>query len=264
MIDRQSKLSLVKQCELLSVSRSMIYYVPKGESGLNLSLMRLIDEQHMSEPSYGVRRMSKWLSRQGYCVSRKRVRRLMAVMGLRAIYQKPRLSQPNQGHMKYPYLLVDTQINRPNQVWCADITYIAMPRGFMYLVAVMDWYSRKVLSWKLSNTLDVGFCMEALDEASAKYGAPEIFNTDQGSQFTSGEFTQALIELGAKISMDGKGRWVDNVMIERLWRSVKYECVYIKVFESGMELRLGLKEWFEKYNSRRLHQGLNCKEQDLI
>ena len=264
MIDRNSEISLVKQCELLSVSRAMIYYVPKGETALNLALMRLIDEQHLKKPSYGVERMRAWVNRQGYCVSSKRVRRLMSVMGLMAIYQKPKLSKPNEQHEIYPYLLRDRAITRANEVWCTDITYIPMPRGFMYLTAVMDWHSRKVLSWRLSNTMDVGFCVEALTEALEKYGVPEVFNTDQGSQFTSEKFTQVLKDHQIKISMDGKGRWVDNVMIERLWRSVKYECVYINVYESGSGLRLGLKDWFESYNADRPHQGLNDRTPDEV
>ena len=185
-------------------------------------------------------------------------------MGLMAIYQKPKLSKPNEHHEIYPYLLRDRAITRANEVWCTDITYIPMPRGFMYLTAVMDWHSRKVLSWRLSNTMDVGFCVEALTEALEKYGVPEVFNTDQGSQFTSEKFTQVLKDHQIKISMDGKGRWVDNVMIERLWRSVKYECVYINVYESGSGLRLGLKDWFESYNADRPHQGLNDRTPDEV
>jgi putative transposase len=241
---------------LLSISRSGFYYQPSGESELNLTLMRLIDEQHMRTPYYGARQMARYLRREGYVVGRKRIRRLMQKMGLCVVYQRPRTTVPAVDHEVYPYLLRDLVIDRPNQVWCADITYIQMQRGFLYLVAVMDWASRKVLAWRLSNTMDTEFSIEALEEALAKYGKPEIFNTDQGSQFTSPRFTGILKEAGVKISMDGKGRWMDNVFIERLWRSLKYECVYLLAFESGAEARNGIGAWMKFYGAQRPHSAL--------
>jgi putative transposase len=219
------QLSIVRQCELVSISRSGFYYRPAGETPVNLELMRLIDTQFLEAPWYGSRQMARHLRREGYTVGRKRVRRLMAKMGLAPIYQRPRTTVPHPEHRVHPYLLRDLAIDRPNQVWCADITYIPMRRGFLYLVAIMDWMSRKVLAWRVSNTMDVEFCLEALEEALARFGKPEIFNTDQGSQFTSPRFTGVLQEAGIRISMDGRGRWMDNVFIERLWRSLKYECV---------------------------------------
>lgn len=250
-------LSIARQCHLLSISRSSYYYEERGESPLNQELMRLIDEQFLDTPYYGARLMAKHLKRTGYHVNRKRIRRLMHSMGLEAIYQKPNTSKPHPEHRVYPYLLRGVSIVRPNQIWCADITYIPMRRGFLYLVAVMDWYSRKVLSWRLSNTLESEFCVAALEEALGKYGTPEIFNTDQGSQFTSLDFTQTLSEAGVRISMDGKGRWKDNVMIERLWRTLKYECVYLNAFETGSEAREGIGSWVELYNRKRPHSRLD-------
>ena len=241
MIDPEHpRLSVVRQCELVSISRSGFYYQPAGETPLNLALMRLIDGQFLETPWYGSRQMARHLRREGYTVGRKRVRRLMAKMGLEPIYQRPRTTVPHPGHRIYPYLLRDLVIDRPNQVWCADITYIPMRRGFLYLVAIMDWATRKVLSWRVSNTMDAEFCIEALEEALARFGRPEIFNTDQGSQFTSPRFTGVLEKAGVRISMDGRGRWMDNVFIERLWRSLKYECIYLHAFETGSELRAGL------------------------
>lgn len=225
----------------------------KGESSLNLSLMRKIDEQFLETPWYGSRQMARWLKREGYRANRKRVQRLMKRMGLHPIYQVPKTTEPHPDHKIYPYLLRDLVIDRPNQVWCSDITYIPMRRGFLYLVAIMDWQSRKVLSWRLSNTMDTSFCVEALRDAMALYGKPEIFNTDQGSQFTSMDFTEVLKSAGVRISMDGKGRWMDNVFIERLWRSLKYESVYLNAFETGSEARAGIDWWIEYYNSRRPH-----------
>ncbi len=218
--------------------------------------MRLIDEQFLQTPFYGSRQMRRWLRRQGYTVSRKRVRRLMRLLGLQAIFQRPRTSQLHPEHRIYPYLLRDLEITRPNHVWCADVTYIPLQRGFLYLVAVMDWASRKVLSWRLSNTLDTSFCGEALQEALERYGPPEIFNTDQGSQFTSVDFTDALKEAGIRISMDGKGRWMDNVFIERLWRSLKYEQVYLSEYATGSEARAGIGWWMDFYNECRPHSSL--------
>ena len=250
------RLSIVRQCELVALSRSSFYYRPVGESAENLALMRRIDEQFLATPWYGARQMVRHLRRQGHAVGRKRVRRLMAKMGLAAVYQRPRTTVPHPEHRIWPYLLRDLAIDRPNQVWCADITSIPMRRGFLYLVAVMDWASRKVLAWRLSNTLEAEFCIEALGEALARYGRPEIFNTDQGSQFTSPRFTGVLTEAGVRVSMDGRGRWMDNVFIERLWRSVKYECVYLHAFETGSEARAGLGRWITYYNADRPHSAL--------
>jgi putative transposase len=235
-----SQLSIVRPCELVSISRSGFYCRPAGGAPLTLELMRLIDAQFLETPWSGSRQMARHLRREGYPVGRKRVRRLMAKMGLAPIYQRPRTTVPHPEHRLYPYLLRDLVIERPNQVWCADLTYIPMRRGFLYLVAVMDWATRKVLSWRVSNTMDVEFCREALEEALARFGKPEIFNTDQGSQFTSPRFTGVLQDAGIRISMDGRGRWMDNVFIERLWRSLKYECVCLHAFETGSELRAGL------------------------
>ena len=257
MVDGAHQLSIVRQCQLLGVSRSSHYYACKGESPENLALMRLIDAQYLATPWYGARQMARHLRRRGRDVGRKRVRRLMRLMGLRAIYRRPRTSEPQPGHRVYPYLLHGLQIERPNHVWCADITYIPMRRGFLYLVVIMDWATRTVLSWRLSNTLDSDFCVEALEEALAKYGTPEIFNTDQGSQFTSQAFTQVLSEAGVRISMDGKGRWVDNVFIERLWRSLKYECVYLHDLADGPQARQVLGSWLQYYNQERPHSSLS-------
>jgi putative transposase len=224
--------------------------------------MRLIDAQFQEAPWYGSRQMARHLQREGYTVGRKRVRRLMAKMGLAPIYLRPRTTVPHPEHRVYPYLLRDLAIDRPNQVWCADITYIPMRRGFLYLVAIMDWTSRKVLAWRVSHTMDVEFCLEALEEAMAGFGKPEIFNTDQGSQFTSPRFTGMLRDAGTRISMDGRGRWMDNVFIERLWRSLKYECVYLHAFETGSELRAGLSRWIGYYNARRPHSTLEGRTPD--
>ena len=256
------QLSIVRQCELVSISRSGFYYRPAGETPLNLTLMRLIDAQFLEAPWYGSRQMARHLRREGYTVGRKRVRRLMAKMGLAPIYQRPRTTVPHPEHRIYPYLLRDRMIDRPNQVWCADITYIPMRRGFLYLVAIMDWASRKVLAWRVSNTMDVEFCLEALEEALARFGNPEIFNTDQGSQFTSPRFTAVLRDAEVRISMDGRGRWMDNVFIERLWRSLKYECIYLHAFETGSELRAGLQTWIGYYNARRPHSTLGGRTPD--
>jgi putative transposase len=218
--------------------------------------MRLLDEQFLETPWYGTRQMTRHLRRLDRPVGRKRVRRLMAKMGLAAIYQRPRTTIPHPEHRIYPYLLRNLVVDRPDHVWCADITYIPMRRGFLYLVAVMDWSTRRVLSWRLSNTMDVDFCIAALEEALARFGRPEIFNTDQGSQFTSPRFAEVLTDAGVRISMDGRGRWMDNVFIERLWRSLKYECVYLHAFETGSELRAGLLRWIGYYNTRRPHSSL--------
>ncbi len=255
-------LSVVRQCELVSISRSGFYYQPVGETELNLELMRLIDAQFLETPWYGSRQMARHLRLEGYQVGRKRIRRLMTKMGLAPIYQRPRTTVPNPEHRIYPYLLREMVITCPNQVWCADITYIPMRRGFLYLVAVMDWATRKVLSWRVSNTMDTEFCVAALEEALARFGHPEIFNTDQGSQFTSPRFTAVLHAAGVKISMDGRGRWMDNVFVERLWRSLKDECVYLHAFETGSELRAGLSRWISYYNVRRPHSTLAGRTPD--
>ena len=255
-------LSIVRQCALLQISRSGRYYRPAGERAATLVLMRLIDEAFLDSPYYGSRQMMRHLHRLGHRVGRNRVARLMRKMGLRALYQKPNTSAPHPEHRVYPYLLRDLAITRPNQVWCSDITYIPMRRGFLYLVAIMDWHSRRVLSWRLSNTMDVAFCIEALEEALARHGRPEIFNTDQGSQFTSQPFTKMLKDAVVRISMDGRGRWMDNVFIERLWRSLKYECVYLHAFENGLALHAGLAQWVGHYNSMRPHSALGGRTPD--
>ncbi|XKH38623.1 IS3 family transposase [Azospirillum doebereinerae] len=250
------RLTIRRQCELISISRSSYYEVAKGEPAANLALMRLIDEQFLETPWYGSRQMTRHLRRHGHEVNRKRVRRLMGRMGLQAVYQRPKTTVRHPEHKVWPYLLRDVTIDRPNQVWCTDITYIPMRRGFLYLVAVMDWATRKVLSWRLSNTMDVEFCIEAVEEAMARHGRPDIFNTDQGSQFTSPRFTGLLTAAGIRVSMDGRGRWMDNVFIERLWRSMKYECVYLHAFETGSEAKAGIGRWIDYYNLDRPHSAL--------
>ena len=250
------RLSIAAQCRLLLISRSSYYYAPAPESEETLALMRVIDAAFLDMPWYGSRQMARHLRREGHDVGRRRVRRLMARMGLSAIYQRPRTSTAHPQHRIYPYLLRELAIERPNHVWCADVTYVPMRRGFLYLVAIMDWASRKVLAWRLSNTMDADFCVAALEEALARFGKPEIFNTDQGSQFTSSAFTNVLRDADVRISMDGRGRWMDNVFIERLWRSIKYECVYLNAFETGSELRAGLARWITYYNTERPHSGL--------
>ncbi len=250
------RLSIAKQCRLLSISRSSFYYEPKGETTQNLVLMRLIDEQFLETPFYGVRQMTWHLRAQGHLVNEKRIRRLMRLMGLMPIYQHPNTSRPCPQHKTYPYLLRGLRVDRPNQVWCADITYIPMRRGFLYLVAIMDWATRKVLAWRLSNTLDTDFCVEALNEAVLHFGAPDIMNTDQGSQFTSWGWTDRLRKAGVKISMDGKGRFLDNIFVERLWRSLKYECVYLHAWSGGREAKAGIGKWVAFYNQQRPHSAL--------
>ena len=254
------RLSIRNQCKLLDLQRSTYYYQPQGESEYNLELMRVIDELFTNLPFLGSRQMRRMLVDMGHQVGRGRVRRLMRKMGLMAVFHKPRTSQPHAEHKIYPYLLRKVPIVRCNQVWCSDITYIPMKRGFLYLVTVMDWYSRAVLSWRLSNTMDSDFCVAALEDALNRYGVPEIFNTDQGSQFTSYDFTKTLRDAGVRISMDGRGRWLDNAMIERLWRSLKYECVYLREYETGSDLRRSLAWWFDFYNSRRPHSVFNGRK----
>jgi len=251
-------LSVRRQCELLGVNRAGLYYEPVGESEENLRLMRLLDEQYTRAPFYGSRRMTAWLATQGHEVNRKRISRLMQVMGVEAVYPKPKLSQPGEGHKIYPYLLRGVTVERVNQVWSTDITYIRMAQGFVYLVAVMDWFSRYVLSWSLSLTLEIDFCLEALKSAFRR-GQPEIFNSDQGSHFTSEKFTGALKAKQIAISMDGRGRCMDNIWIERLWRSLKYEEVYLKDYESVTEARVGIERYFRFYNQERLHQSLDYR-----
>ena len=259
MVDRQHPaLSTLRQCASLGISRSSLYYRPKRTSCEDLALMKLIDQQYLATPFYGSRRMAVWFNRQGHQVSRKRVQRLMRTMGLAAIYRRPRTSQPAPGHKVYPYLLGGMEITRPNHVWAADITYIPMAKGFLYLVAIMDWYSRYVLAWNLSNTLDAEFCFQALEEALSK-GKPEIFNTDQGSQFTSEAFTGLLEQHEVKISMDGKGRYADNIFVERLWRTVKYEEVYLKAYSNGREAKAGIGAYFHFYNAQMPHQALDYR-----
>ena len=226
--------------------------------------MKLLDQQYLKTPFYGSRKMVQFLQEQGYQVGRKRVRRLMRQLGIEAIYPKPKLSQRNHEHKVYPYLLRGLAITRVNQVWCTDITYLPVLRGHYYLVAIMDWYSRKVLSWQISNSLDVHFCLDALGESLSRYGGPEIFNSDQGSQFTSNAFTERLSAVGVQISMDGRGRYLDNIFIERLWRSIKYELIYLNEFENGIHLRKEVKEWFNWYNDERYHQALEYKTPEQV
>ena len=249
-------LSIAMQCRLLSISRSSYYYAPVPESDETLAVMTVIDETFIECPWYGSRQMARHLRRLGHAIGRRRVRRLMAMVGLAPIYQRRRMSDPHPEHRIYPYLLRNLEIMRPNHVWCADITYIPRRHGFLYLVAIMDWATRKVLAWRLSNTMDAGFCVAALEEALSRFGNPEIFNTDQGSQFTGFAFTSVLRDAEVRISMDGRGRWMDNVFIERLWRSLKYECFYLYAFETGSELRAGLGRWITHYNAQRPHCGL--------
>ena len=249
------KLSITRQCNVLSISRSSFYYRLKGESEANLVLMRRLDELFMKWPFYGSRQMVRQLWREGIGVGRHRVRRLMRLMGLEAIYQAPRTSEPHPAHRIYPYLLKGMAIERPNHVWCADITYIPVQRGFLYLVAIMDWATRRVLSWRLSNTMDAAFCVEALAEALSRYGKPEIFNTDQGSQFTSFEFTGVLKGAEITISMDGRGRCMDNIFIERLWRSLKYEAVYLHELTDGFRAERVIGDWIDFYNTERPHSA---------
>jgi len=250
-------LSVSRQCGILSIGRSSFYYRPRGESPETLALMRRIDELFLKYPFYGSRQMVRQLRRDGIHVGRHRARRLMRLMGLQAIYQAPRTSAPHPAHRIYPYLLGGLAIDRPNRVWCADITYIPVQRGFLYLVAIMDWATRHVLAWRLSNTMDAAFCVEALGEALSRYGRPEIFNTDQGSQFTSLAFTGALKAAGIEISMDGRGRCMDNIFIERLWRSLKYEAVYLHELTDGFVAERVIGEWIDFYNAERPHSALD-------
>jgi putative transposase len=246
----------MRQCELLDLSRSSVYYRPQPICAADLTLMRRIDELHLAHPFFGSRRLARMLQRAGVTVGRLHVATLMRLMGIEAIYRKKRTSIPQKGHKIYPYLLRDVAIERPNQVWATDITYLPMAKGFAYLVAIVDLYSRKVLAWRVSNAMTSEFCVEALNEALARYGAPEIFNTDQGSQFTDEDFTAPLLAKGVRVSMDGKGRWIDNVFVERLWRSVKYELIYLHAHESIRALKQALGDYFEFFNTVRPHQSL--------
>jgi putative transposase len=264
MITPSKSLSISSQCRLLSVSRASFYYQPKPMKEEDLKLMRLIDEQFLKTPTWGSRSMRNHLRRLGYKVNRKRIQRLMRIMGLEPIYPKPRTSRPHPDHKVYPYLLRGKTIDRPNQVWSADITYIPMRRGFMYLVAVMDWHSRKVLSWRVSNTLESEFCIEALEQALRDHGKPEIFNTDQGAQFTSRGFVGLLESHGIQVSMDGRGRVQDNIFIERLWWTLKYHYIYLHSFDNGSELRRGLQQWVDFYNHERSHQSLDNLTPDEV
>jgi putative transposase len=253
-----AELSVRRQCELLGLSRASLYYEPVAESAEDLRLMRLLDEEYTAHPFLGSRRLTKWLVEQGEAVNRKRVQRLLRLMGLEAIYPKPRLSAARAGHRIYPYLLRDVRIVRADQVWSTDITYVPLASGFMYLAAILDWFSRYVIAWRLSNTLDGSFCLEMLEEALSK-GRPEVFNTDQGVQFTAQAWTGRLESAGVAVSMDGKGRCLDNVFVERLWRTVKYEDIYLWRYEAVPQLQQGLGRYFPYYNEGRLHQALDYR-----
>ena len=264
MIDRSHKLPITKQAKVLDMSRGSAYYQPRPVSAEDLKLMHRIDRLHLSYPFAGVRMLRGLLRQEGFDVGRKHVGTLMKKMGVEALYCKPRTTKPHPGHKIYPYLLRNLEVTRPNQVWAMDFTYIPMRQGFVYLVAVVDWYTRKVLSWRISNTMDVHFCIDALTEAIDRYGVPEIMNTYQGSQFTSEAFTGLLKENDIQISMDGKGAWRDNVFVERLWRSVKYEDVYLKAYESVQAVREGINQYFKFYNSRRPHSSHNDRTPDQV
>jgi len=264
MVDPQAELSVRRQCELLRVSRSGLYYEPVPTSAEELALMRRIDELHLKHPFYGSRKLSHELRAEGHEANRKRVQRLMRLMGLEALVPKPNTSEPHPEHAVYPYLLRGLTISKVNHVWATDITYIPMRAGFLYLVAIIDWYSRRVLSWRLSNTLDSSFCVDALEEALANFPQPEIFNTDQGAQFTADAFTKVLRDRSIAISMDGKGRCLDNVFVERLWRSLKYEEVYLHAYDSALEARAGIRRYLAFYNLERPHQALGYQTPDAF
>ena len=256
LIEPSTPPSVRRQCELLAVNRSSLYYTPVEDDPQELALMRHIDELHLEHPFFGSRMLTQTLKREGYIINRKHVQRLMHVMGLESLAPQPKTSLPTPEHPVYPYLLRALEVCRVNQVWAADITYIPMAHGFAYLVAIIDWYSRRVLAWRLSNTMETSFCIEALQEALSRFGKPEIFNTDQGAQFTADSFTGVLRTCGIKISMDGKGRCIDNVFVERLWRSLKYEEVYLNAYDSLCEARLGIGRYFKFYDDERPHQAL--------
>jgi putative transposase len=264
MIEGGVKLTVQRQAQLLDLTRSHVYYRPRPVPERDLKLMRRLDELHLEAPFYGARKLAAQLRREGHDVGRKHVRTLMRRMGIEALYRKPRTSMPARGAQTYPYLLENVVVERPNQVWASDVTYLPMAHGFLYLMAILDIASRKVLAWRLSNTLTADFCVEALEEALAKFGRPEIFNTDQGSQFTSTEWLAPLKAAGVAISMDGKGRWIDNVFIERLWRSVKYEDVYLREYADGHVAQHSLSKYFAFYNGRRLHETLDYCTPDEV
>ena len=262
MIDREHELPLTRQAELLKLSRSSLYYQPRPVSPADLAIMRRIDELHLEHPFAGSRMLRDLLRGEGVAIGRQRVATMMKRMGIEALYRRPNTSKPAPGHKIYPYLLRSVKVERPNQVWAMDITYIPMARGFVYLAAVVDWFSRRVLAWRLSITMEVEFCLEAVEEALAKYGRPEIFNTDQGSQFTSAPFTGLLLDNAIAISMDGKGSWRDNVFVERLWRSVKYEEVYLRAYDSVGEARASIGRYLGFYNRKRPHSSLDARTPD--
>lgn len=264
MIDREHKLPLTRQAEALGISRGSVYYLPAPASAADLALMRRIDELHLEHPFAGARMLRDWLNAEGRAVGRKHVATLMRRMGIEALYRKPNLSRRNARHPIYPYLLRGLAITGPNHVWAMDITYIPMAKGWVYLAAVMDWYSRRVLSWRVSISMDTSFCLDAVEEAVARFGAPRIFNTDQGSQFTSEAFTGLLKQHGIQISMDGKGCWRDNVFIERLWKSVKYEDVYLRAYDSVSHARQSIGRYLDFYNARRPHTALDRKTPDQV
>lgn len=263
IVSRESSISQSRQCELLSIHRSGLYYKPVGESANNLHLMRLMDEQYLHTPFYGIRRLREWFLSKGEIVNRKRIKRLMELMGWKTLYRRPNTSWKNKEHKIYPYLLRNLEINRKNQVWAIDITYVPMRRGFMYLCAIIDLHTRYVINWSLSNTMTAEWCKQVVEEAISEHGKPEIINSDQGSQFTSYEYT-SLFDENMKISMDGKGRAIDNIFIERLWKSVKYECIYLNVFDDGVKLYEGLRQYFKFYNCERMHQSLNYKTPESV
>ena len=262
MINKSHKVAVSTQCHLLELNRSSVYYQAKERPEADLVTMRKLDEVHMKYPFYGSRRICDWFEDRGEKINRKRIQRLMRLIGIEAIYPKKKTSQPGKGHKIYPYLLKGLKIKGVNEVWATDITYIPMAKGSLYLVAVMDLYSRKVLSWRVSNTMDTTFCVDAVEEAIRVYGTPKIFNTDQGAQFTSNEFTSILSDQEIAISMDGKGRWTDNIFVERLWRSLKYEEVYLKAYQTIAEAKSNIEAWFNLYNTERRHQGIGRKTPD--
>lgn len=259
MIDKKEKISLSRQCKLLGVNRNYFYYIPKSETDENNEIMKLLKRQYYFTPFYGYRKMAVWLQKKGFQVNEKRVRRLMQDIGWQTIYQEPKTTFANKEHKKYPYLLRDLEITKKNQVWATDITYIPMNKGFMYLTAIIDLHTRMVLNWDVSNSMTADWCAKVLQDTISVHGRPEIFNTDQGTQYTSDIHIKTLVDNGIKISMDGKGRAIDNIFIERLWRSVKYEDVYLQAYEDGISLHLGMTKYFDFYNNERFHQSLNYK-----
>jgi putative transposase len=264
MIERDIEIGIGRQCELLGIHRSGLYYAPMPENEDNLHCMRLLDEQYLKTPFYGIRRLSRWLNKKGFKVNRKRVKRLMGLMGWQTLYRKPNTSWKNKKNKIYPYLLKDLKIDHKNQVWGIDITYVPMRRGFMYLCAIIDLHTRYVVNWGISNTMTAQWCCQLVEEAIEMHGKPEIINSDQGSQFTSLEYIELLSSKEIKISMDGKGRAIDNIFIERLWKSVKYECIYLNAFEDGVQLYRGLDAYFNFYNTERFHQSLEYETPESL